>query len=201
MPCMIASVDDLSAFVLAGGKSSRMGQDKAFLPWKGGTLLSHTLDLVGQVSTKVQIVGDTSKFSPFGLVVEDVFVGRGPLAGIHSALSRSASRWNLVLAVDIPFVEKAFLDYLFFQAKLTDAVVTLPLAGGRLQPLCAVYRPQFAEVAEKSLKAGKNKIDPLFATIETKVIEPDELNKQGFSEGMFRNLNTPAEFEQAQHLS
>jgi len=178
-----------------------MGQDKAFLPWKGGTLLSHALDLVGQVSTTVQIVGDASRFSPFGKVVEDDFVGRGPLAGIHSALSRTTNRWNLILAVDIPFVEKSFLDYLLSQAKLTDAVVTLPLAGGRLQPLCAIYRPQFAEVAERSLKEGKNKIDPLFTTVETRVIQPSELDKQGFSEGMFRNLNTPEEFEQAQHLS
>ena len=192
-------VDDLSAFVLAGGMSSRMGQDKAFLPWKGATLLSHALDLVGQVSTKVQIVGDATKFSRFGEVVEDVFVGRGPLAGIHAALLKSASRRNLVLAVDVPFVEKAFLAYLVSQAKLTDAVVTLPLAGGRLQPLCAIYRPQFAEVAERSLKEGKNKIDPLFATVETRVIQPDELTQQGFSEQMFRNLNTPEEFEQALH--
>jgi molybdopterin-guanine dinucleotide biosynthesis protein A len=198
---MIAFVDGLTAFVLAGGKSSRMGQDKAFLPWKGGTLLSHALDLVVQVSTTVQIVGDPSKFSPFGKVVEDVFVGCGPLAAIHSALSKTTSRWNLILAVDIPFVEKSFLDYLFSQAKLTDAVVTLPLTGGRLQPLCAIYRPQFAEVAEQSLKEGKNKIDPLFSTIETRVIQPSELNKQGFSEAMFRNLNTPAEFEEAQHPS
>lgn len=192
-------VDDLSAFVLAGGMSSRMGQDKAFLPWKGATLLSHALDLVGQVSTKVQIVGDATKFSRFGEVVEDVFVGCGPLAGIHAALLKSASRRNLVLAVDVPFVEKAFLAYLVSQAKLTDAVVTLPLAGGRLQPLCAIYRPQFAEVAERSLKEGKNKIDPLFATVETRVIQPDELTQQGFSEQMFRNLNTPEEFEQALH--
>jgi len=192
-------VDDLSAFVLAGGMSSRMGQDKAFLSWKAGTLLSHALDLVGQVSTKVQIVGDATKFSRFGEVVEDVFVGCGPLAGIHAALLKSASRRNLVLAVDVPFVEKAFLAYLVSQAKLTDAVVTLPLAGGRLQPLCAIYRPQFAEVAERSLKEGRNKIDPLFATVETRVIQPDELTQQGFSEQMFRNLNTPEEFEQALH--
>jgi len=51
------------------------------------------------------------------------------------------------------------------------------------------------------LKEGKNKIDPLFTTVETRVIQPSELDKQGFSEGMFRNLNTPEEFEQAQHLS
>lgn len=198
---MIAFVDDLTAFVLAGGKSSRMGQDKAFLPWKGGTLLSHALDLVSQISATVQIVGDASRFAQFGKVVEDVFVGRGPLAGIHSALSRTTSRWNLILAVDVPFVERSFLDYLFLQAKLTDKVVTLPLAGGRLQPLCAIYRPQFADVAERSLKEGKNKVDPLFATVETRVIQPSELSKQGFSEQMFCNLNTPAEFEQAQHPS
>jgi molybdopterin-guanine dinucleotide biosynthesis protein A len=76
-------------------------------------------------------------------------------------------------------------------------VVTLPRSGGFLQPLCAVYRKEFGEAAENSLRAGKNKIGPLLDKVKTRVIEPDELTQAGFTGEVFRNLNTPAEWEAA----
>jgi molybdopterin-guanine dinucleotide biosynthesis protein A len=66
-----------------------------------------------------------------------------------------------------------------------------------LQPLCAVYRRDFAEVAERSLVADKNKIDCLFAEVQTRVINQDELERNGFSEEMFRNLNTELDWQEA----
>jgi molybdenum cofactor guanylyltransferase len=148
----------------------------------------------------VRIVGDAKKFADFGRVVEDVYRGRGPLGGIHAALSSSATELNLMLAVDLPFVGPEFLEYLLLRAQESGAMITVPRAGGGLQPLCAVYRREFAEVAEQSLHEGKNKIDSLFATVGTRVIEEDELGRAGFSAEMFRNLNTPEELEKAKSL-
>ncbi|MGC1434443.1 MAG: molybdenum cofactor guanylyltransferase, partial [Terriglobales bacterium] len=133
----------------------------------------------------------------FGRVVEDVYRERGPLGGIHAALSGSTTELNLMLAVDLPFVTPAFLRYLLSRARESGAMVTVPRAGGGLQPLCAVYRRGFAEVAEQSLREGNNKIDSLFAGVETCVIEEDEFVGAGFSVEMFRNLNTPEELEKA----
>jgi molybdenum cofactor guanylyltransferase len=76
-------------------------------------------------------------------------------------------------------------------------VVTVPRAGGGLQPLCAVYRRAFADVAERSLREGRNKIDRLFDEVETRVVGEEELSQAGFSGEMFRNLNTPEEWEEA----
>jgi molybdopterin-guanine dinucleotide biosynthesis protein A len=190
----------VTAFVLAGGKSSRMGSDKAFLTLGEETLLSRALRIAGAVTKKVQIVGDARKFATFGHVVEDVYRGRGPLGGIHAALASSATQWNLMLAVDLPFVGAEFLRYLLVQARESDATVTVPRAGGGLQPLCAAYQRRFAEVAEAALLEGKNKIDALFAKVVTRVIEEDELARAGFSAEMFRNLNTPEELEKARSL-
>jgi molybdopterin-guanine dinucleotide biosynthesis protein A len=86
------------------------------------------------------------------------------------------------------------------RARESKATITVPLVGERLQPLCAVYRRGFAEVAERSLREGKNKIDSLFASVATCVIEEDELVRAGFSAEMFRNLNTPEEWEKAKSL-
>jgi molybdopterin-guanine dinucleotide biosynthesis protein A len=188
---------DVTAFVLAGGKSSRMGSDKAFLKLRDETLLSRTLKIVGVVAQEVVIVGDARKFAPFGRVVEDVYRDRGPLGGIHAALASSSTDLNLMLAVDLPFVESRFLEYLLLRARESVTMVTVPRAGEGFQPLCAVYRRGFLGLAEQSLREGKNKIDALFAKVETCVIELDELVRAGFSAEMFRNLNTREEFEKA----
>jgi molybdenum cofactor guanylyltransferase len=194
------SESGVTAFVLAGGKSSRMGSDKAFLHLGDETLLSHALKVAGAVAGEVRIVGDAKKFASFGRVVEDVYHDRGPLGGIHGALSSSMTDLNLMLAVDLPFVGPKFLEYLLLRARESGTMVTLPRAGGGLQPLCAAYRREFAVVAEESLRDGKNKIDSLFARVRTCVIEEDELVRAGFSVEMFRNLNTPEEWEKAKSL-
>jgi len=191
-------VAPVTAFVLAGGKSIRMGRDKAFLPWRRETLLSHALKLAGTLTQNVFIVGEARKFAGLAPVVEDVYQDRGPLGGIHAALSGSSTEWNLMLAVDLPLVAPRFLQFLATQAHETGATVTIPRAGNGWQPLCAVYRREFAAIAERSLAGGKNKIDPLFAQVKNHVVEEQELAGLGFSAEMFRNINTPEEWEEAQ---
>lgn len=189
-------MSDVTAFVLAGGKSSRMGTDKAFLTFAGKTLLAHAVE-IASVTGDVKIVGDPTKFAPYGEVVRDIFPGQGPLAGIHAALRSSGTDLNVMLAVDMPFVTDAFISSLVRRASNTLKTVTVPLSGGRLQPLCAVYRREFADVAESALRAGRNKIDPLFTPELTCVIEECELAALAFSPAMFDNLNTVDEFERA----
>ena len=105
-----------------------------------------------------------------------------------------------MLAVDLPFVDADFLLYLLSRARESTAMVTLPRAAGRLQPLCAIYQRAFCEAAEESLRNGRNKIDSLFAKVGTCVIDDDELVHAGFSSEMFRNLNTPDDLEKAKSL-
>jgi molybdopterin-guanine dinucleotide biosynthesis protein A len=194
-------VDDVTAFVLAGGKSTRMGKDKAFLEFKGRILLARALELAVGVTEEVRIVGDPRKFAAFGRAIEDLYRERGPLGGIHAALKSSSTDLNLMLAVDLPFVQPNFLKYLISIARETKALAIVPRASDGLQPLCAVYRREFGQAAEQSLAQGKNKIDALFANVETRIIEPDELSHAGFTSQMFRNLNTPEEFEKAANIT
>ncbi len=188
---------DLSAFVLAGGRSSRMGTDKAFLQLDGRTLLARALDRLHALTPEVRTVGPAAKFAAYGPVVEDVYADRGPLAGIHAALSASATELNLILAVDLPFVSAALLRFIVEEARACDAVVTVPRIAGGYQPLCAVYRGAFAPLAAAALEAGKNKIDALFAVTSTRVLEESELSRFAFSAAMFENLNTPEDLRRA----
>jgi molybdopterin-guanine dinucleotide biosynthesis protein A len=189
---------EVSAFVLVGGQSSRMGTEKALIEFDGRPLLTRALSLAKTVARDARVLGSREKFANYGEVVEDEFPNHGPLAGIHAALRVSAADLNLILAVDMPFVEEGFLQYLVNEARMDSAVVTLPRAAGGWQPLCAVYRRQFADLAEQALRQGKNKIDPLFSQVELRILEESELEKRGFPLGMFRNLNTPEELRQAQ---
>lgn len=182
---------DCSGFVLAGGRSRRMGTDKAFLEFRGRTLLARSLDLLRAVTTEVRIVGPGEKFAAYGPVIEDVYPGRGPLAGIHAALTASTTDLNLILAVDLPLVTEALLRFLIEQAGGCAATVTVPRIAGGYQPLCAVYRRAFAPVAQAALESGNNKIDALFATTTPRVLEESELSRFAFHAAMFENLNSP----------
>jgi len=192
---------DLAAFILAGGKSSRMGADKAFISFDGRTLLARALDLARSVTSDVRIVGDPAKFTSSAPAVEDIFPGCGPLAGIHAALRASSCSMNLIVAVDLPFVSPALLRFLAARAQSSSATITVPRVEGRNQPLCAIYRPAFADAAENALKQGRYKIDALFADELTQAIGEDELQQNGFSARMFRNLNTPEELAEARDNS
>src|SRR5215471_2023611 len=188
---MLMLFTDVTAFILAGGKSTRMGADKAFVVFEGRTLLTRILELARSVCAEVRIVGDRAKFAGFAPVVEDVFPGCGPLGGIHAALRSSQTDLILLLAVDMPFVSAAFLEFLMRRSRESDAKVTLARTRDGLQPLCAVYRRTFADSAEKALRAGRYKIDALFEKAQTQVIDEEELHAAGFSAELFRNLNTP----------
>jgi molybdopterin-guanine dinucleotide biosynthesis protein A len=189
---------DLRVFVLAGGRSSRMGADKAFLELNGRTLLERAIEKGKMVMPSVCLVGPAEKFAAFGAVAEDVFPNRGPLGAIHAALCHTAFSFNLVLAVDLPFVDPAFLKFLVAEAVASGAVVTVPRAGGGFQPLCAVYHRRFRDVAQAALERGENKIDALFRSVETRILEPAELGPFALGATMFENLNTPQDLERAE---
>jgi len=188
---------DVSAFVLAGGQSSRMGADKAFVQLNGQSLLTLALNLAASVAPKVRIMGSKDKFGAYGVVLEDEFLDHGPLGGIHTALRNSSSELNLILAVDMPFVERRCLGHLVREAQEHNAVVTVPRVGGRWQPLCAIYRRGFGDLAHDALRKGRNKIDALFSETTIHVLEQSELEREGFSAEMFRNLNTPEDLLEA----
>jgi molybdopterin-guanine dinucleotide biosynthesis protein A len=189
--------DDVTAFVLAGGQSSRMGREKAMLELGGRTLLERALELALTVAAEAMVVGSRGEFERYGRLLEDVYPEQGPLGGIHAALWASPTDLNLILAVDTPFLEARFLEFLIAQARESGAVVAVPRTRDGFHPLAAVYRRAFRETAERALAEGRNKIDALFAEVETRVLEEEELRQLAFAPVIFENLNTPEDLERA----
>lgn len=149
-----------AGYVLAGGRSSRMGTDKALLPYYGITLIEHVAGLVQLAAGSVCAVGGGEACERLGLrVIPDLWPGCGPLAGIHAALSDSSGDWNLVLACDMPAVPPVLLEELFVCAENSEADCVVPLpAGERPQPLCAVYHRRCASSAGAALAQGRRKL-------------------------------------------
>jgi molybdopterin-guanine dinucleotide biosynthesis protein A len=188
-------VDDVTAFILAGGRSTRMGSDKALLTLGKQTLLERALQTAAIVAQRVLIVGPRERYSPYGDVVEDVFPGCGPLGGIHAALCVTQTDLNLMLSVDTPLMSSDFLAWLLQQARASRELIVVPEALGGLQPLAAVYRRPVRAMAEQALKDGDYKIDHLFPLAPTRHISEAEMGEAGFSEKVFRNVNTLEEYE------
>jgi molybdopterin-guanine dinucleotide biosynthesis protein A len=207
--------ENLAGFVLAGGKSTRMGMDKAALPLEGRTLLEHALAILSQVAGEVAILGSRELYGGYGVpVIQDIYPGCGPLGGIHAALAHlkqsrpgPEAQFALIIAVDTPFLDPKFLTHLARRALESGAVVTTPEIAGYKQPLCAVYSHEFLPIAEQALnsstapvqgqKSSDYKIVPLFPKDRTCLVTEAEMRKFAFAPEMFDNLNTPQDLERA----
>jgi molybdenum cofactor guanylyltransferase len=178
-------------FVLAGGRSSRMGCDKALIELNGIRLLSRAAQVVSAAVGSATLIGDPEKYGGLGYPVQaDILTGCGPLAGIHAALSVSGADWNLILACDMPEVESAFLIQLLDRAEQGDKDCLLPAGpSGRPEPLCGVYHRRALPAVRRALESGVRKVLDGLAGLRVEVLpvtgpEP------------FRNINTPADWNE-----
>jgi molybdenum cofactor guanylyltransferase len=184
-----------TAFILAGGRSSRMGSDKALLRVGEQSLLQRALLTASQAADTVRIVGPGERYAAFGEMVEDIFRDCGPLGGIHAALRSTSTASNLMLSVDLPMMSSTFLRWLLQQAEMSSALIVVPDAAGGPQPLCAIYRRDALDAMEDALKRGEYKIGGLFSQLPTRMIAEQEIVANGFSTAIFQNINTPEEYD------
>jgi len=175
--------------VLAGGTSSRMGRDKALLPYRGGALASHVAAMVEAAAGSVRLIGDPEKYGHLGYpVLPDRRPGMGPLGGIASALSYTAADWNLVTACDMPALASGFLAELLELAEGYGADALVPAGpSGRWEPLCAVYHRRCRAALETALDAGVRRVSGALAGLDVRIRKVDD-------PACFENLNTPEEW-------
>ncbi len=183
-----------TAFVLAGGRSSRMGSDKALLPWHGETLLKHALAVAERACDRTFICGARALYASFGEVIEDLEPGHGPLSGIQAALHATQSDLNLVLSVDLPLMRSELLAWLLKEARSGEQMITVPEALGCLQPLCAVYNRKIAGFVDTAIAEGDFKVTRLFRRTATRIVSDNEIRAAGFDAAWFANVNTPEDY-------
>jgi molybdenum cofactor guanylyltransferase len=165
---------DAAGIVLAGGRSSRMGESKAWLEWHGSTLAHHAAELLRGVGPVVVVraAGQALPALPPGVeVVDDARADVGPLQGIATGLAAVAAPRAFVCAVDMPFLHPVFVRRVLV-ALTTDLDVVLPVALGHQQPLAAAYRTALAPRIDALIAAGRTRPGMLFD--EVRVLRLDE---------------------------
>jgi molybdopterin-guanine dinucleotide biosynthesis protein A len=190
----------VTGVILAGGKSRRMGQDKAFLPFGRGMLIERVIEVIQQVTEDVILITNTPElYRGFGLpMFSDVIPGAGSLGGIYTGLAFAKTSYSLCLACDMPFVQPEFLRFLCETAPEADVVI--PRNAEDFQPLCAVYSQACGAPIRHKIEAGRLKITGFFEQVRVRVIEGELLARYDPHDVMFFNANTPEEYEQARRM-
>ncbi len=188
----------VGGFVLAGGKSSRMGGDKALLEIDGVSLIGRAARLLKSVAGDPTIIGSTSLYRSLGTkIVADDWPGHGPLGGMATALRVSRTPWNLIIACDLPYLTKAWLDFLIERALKSKADAVVPMNERGPEPLCAVYHKNAENRIRSAVEGGVHKVTDSFSRLRVEYLEPGEW-KAFASEGLlFKNVNSPADYEEA----
>ena len=178
-----------AGYVLVGGRSSRMGRDKALLPYHGGVLAEFVARAVKLAAGSAVLVGNARRYGCVDYpTLPDLYPGEGPLGGILSALRNSTADWTLIVACNMPKVSAEFLTGLLDAAARTDADVLVPAGpSGRLEPLCAVYHRRSRELLDRAFAAGIRKVTAAFTGLQIAVFAVPELTP-------FQNVNTPEDW-------
>ena len=183
----------LTGIVLAGGQSSRMGRDKAGLPWGDSTLLRTVLDRLAPVCAELIVVSNTPRPELDGLGVRltaDAFLGCGPLGGIHAGLTAASNPYSFVTACDMPFLNTDAVAHIAASAAGGfDAAV--PWIDGYYHPLHAVYRVSCLPLIERMLAEGNYRVLDFYPAIRLRRVTEDEIARFDPALATLRNINTP----------
>src|SRR3569832_2057012 len=183
-------------FILVGGESRRMGRDKAILPLDGRPLLLRMIGILRPHVADVALIGPTVRYGRFGVpVIEDTVPRRGPLAALCEGLKRTSHPWNLFLACDLPLLEEGFLPFLVREAFASKAQAVVPRTSDGWQPLCAAYRRECLPEMEQLLNERDAGNVEAMGKLQVEALTPERIRQAGFSEGIFRNMNRPADWE------
>jgi molybdopterin-guanine dinucleotide biosynthesis protein A len=177
----------ISVAVMAGGKSKRLGQNKALIQINGITVVESVLNMVSPYVQKVMIITNTPEEYNF-LDIEtskDVRPGFGPLSGIHSALSLASSEYVLVVSCDIPLVGSKQIEQLVSSCRGHDITI---FKHKNFEPLCAVYRRSCIDALNELIDYNECRIIDLFPTLDVKVLRVDDAE-------IFRSINTKEDYD------
>lgn len=194
---------NLAVVIQAGGRSSRMGRDKGLVDLGNRPMIEWVIDTVSDLADDLVITTNNKHaYIPFGLrMVSDKTPGAGALHGFQTALSSVMGEYVLIVACDMPFMNKAFLQYEVEQAFTTGADIVVPQWEGRFQPMHAVYRLDTCrEAVDKAIEAGHSKVISFYEELRCLTILPEKVKEFSPTGRTFRNINTPDELLTAEKM-
>jgi len=190
-------MSDAMGFIAAGGRSSRMGSDKAWLEIGGRPMIEHVIAALLPVTASVAIIANSPEYDRLGFpVFADTHKNVGPLEAIRTALSNSSTPRLVMVACDLPLVSPEFVKFLL--SVPSDDQVLVPIGpDGKLEPMCSIYWKETLPVITDLIQQGKRKISLLFERVPTRFVSFDEISHLKDSQSFFDNVNTPADYARA----
>ncbi len=195
-----SSVSATSAIVLAGGGSSRLGRNKAFLEVKGQLLLERIIRRLQEVSEEIIIVAsEADRYREFeATVIGDAYPGTGSLGGIYTGVKQASNSHSLVVACDMPFLDPSLLRYIQTLSPSYDVV--MPRIGQHTEALHAVYSQACIPFMEKQLQNGDLRIIHFLPQVRVRYVEQEEIEIFDPEHLSFFNINTEADVEKARQI-
>ena len=195
--------EGLSLVIQAGGESLRMGQNKALLPFRGQPLVQRLIERLGPAAEETIVTtNQPDAFAGFGVrLAGDLLPGLGALSGLYTALHAARCPLVAVVACDMPFASPLLLAHQ--AALLADSAwaAVVPRSDQGLEPFHAVYRREIClPLVEAALQAEKRRVDAWFAGAKIYFLLPEETRLYDPAGLAFINVNTPAEFAEAEAL-
>jgi len=185
--------NEITGIILAGGKSSRMGTDKAFLKFGDKYFIDIALELMAVFFKNIIIIANQKeKFSYTNCnVFPDIYPDKGPLGGLHSGLSHTKTEWNFVLNCDMPFINRELISYILNYKK--DKKIIIPEENGQIQPLCGVYNKSCLPDINKSIIENNDlSLYKFFNKMDAKII--DVTCFPFYTKKIFLNINTQDDY-------
>lgn len=177
---------EVTGIILAGGKSSRMEQDKGLVDLNGKPMIQYIIDVLKPVTSNIIIIANNDEYKSFGYpVYKDIIKEKGPVGGIYTALNQSKTEKNLILSCDTPFVTKELLLHLIEQSNDYDIIV--PNYQGKTHPLIGIYSKSIQPVFKHSLDKNLLKLSLVIEQTNYKLLN---LDAKQFKASIFKNINT-----------
>jgi molybdopterin-guanine dinucleotide biosynthesis protein A len=194
----------MTSIILAGGKASRLGRNKALEAIGRKSIIQWVVDRLATLSTEIIIATAHGErilcSSPTGIkTVADVYPGKGPLVGIYSGLIASSSPRAIVVGCDMPFLSIGLLDYMSQVSSIFDVVV--PQTREKVEPLCAVYSSNCLASIHNLLERDELRLSELLNMVKVRYIEEDEIDRFDPEHLSFFNVNTQADLASARILA
>jgi molybdopterin-guanine dinucleotide biosynthesis protein A len=186
---------EFNGFVLAGGRGSRMGADKALLTIGGKPLVVRAAEILQPFVREVRLLGPQDRLGHIGLpVIPDVWPDAGPLSAVCTGLTSSDVEWNVFLACDLPLISSTFMELLVQRVRVTLSDAVVPRTEDGWQPLVAAYNVRCRANFVRALQIGQRSIIGRLSEIRVDEITHDDLRRAGLAGSEFTNVNTPAEW-------
>ena len=194
----MAQTKQLTGIILCGGKSRRMGKNKALLKINDKYVISYVIDLLQPFCDEIILSTNTNELDFLGYkTVKDLYDNICPISGIFSSLLKSKNKKNVILSCDTPFINGLLINELLSYLHTYDVV--LPELNGYLQPMTGVFKKDIIPLVNKEIQEG-NYIPPrIFEKCNLKKLKVERRSRY-YHEDLFFNINKPVDFEKAKEI-